>query len=55
MASRSTTNLKQEILSNNWLGVIVDGKLRSNTLETRNTEEQLDSSDRQWQVAGQHN
>ena len=41
MASRSTTNmtnLTQEILSKNWLGVFVDGKLKSNKLEARNTE-----------------
>jgi hypothetical protein len=41
MASRSTTNmtnLTQEILSKNWLGVFVDGKMKSNKLEARNTE-----------------
>jgi hypothetical protein len=36
MASRRTTNLKQGILSNNWLGVFVDGKLKSNKLEAGN-------------------
>jgi hypothetical protein len=30
--------LKQGILSKNWLGVIVDGKLKCNKVETRNTE-----------------
>ena len=32
------TNLKQEILSSIWLGMIGSGMLTSNTLATRNTE-----------------
>ena len=31
------TLIKEKILSNNWLAVIVDGKFKCNKLETRNT------------------
>jgi hypothetical protein len=66
MASWSATNLKQEILSNSWLVVIVNGIWKANThatrnlsnsragvankLETGNTEELLVNSDR-WKQA----
>jgi len=38
MASLRATNSKQEILNNSLLEVIVDGKLKCNKLDTRNTE-----------------
>ena len=50
MARLSATNLKQEILSNSWLVVIVDDYLKCNKHETRHTEQQLDSSVPLWQV-----
>jgi len=34
----SATNLKQEILSSIWLGVIGSGELKCNNLETRKAE-----------------
>jgi len=40
-----TANLKQGILNNSRLGVIGSVKLKDNKLETRNTEQQLISSD----------
>jgi hypothetical protein len=38
MVSSSATNLKQGIMSNIWLVVIVDGKLKNKKVEARNTE-----------------
>ena len=35
---RNETNMKQGILNNSWLEVILYGKLKCNKLETRNTE-----------------
>ena len=44
------TCLQQGMLNNSWLGVIGSGKLNCNKLETRNTEQQLVSSGRLWEV-----
>ena len=41
MACGRLINLLQGILSDSWLAVIGDGKLKDIKLETRNTERQL--------------
>jgi hypothetical protein len=35
MSNNRTTHLKPGILSNSWLAVIIDGKLKCNTLENK--------------------
>ena len=52
MARYRATNWQQGILSGGWLRVIVDDRLQSYKLATRNTERKMVRSDHGWQVTG---